>query len=199
MILRPQFRVVPGLAVLVALGVGAVGVMSGAPPAGAHAGGRAQLYLADFRVEPAGSDGWTVQALISDRDSGRPLPGFAVTVTGTSPSGSVFGPVALADPGARGRYGATITLPAGPWALRVDAQGFPGGAEGIPLTKTIDVHLDPGVAAHAPATDGRTRSAKAHSGRGSSQGWMVPSMLALLIGAAGLAVASRRRSVGVSP
>ncbi len=194
MILRPQLRVLAGLAVLGALGVGAVGVLVfGAPPAGAHAGGRAQLYLADFRVEPAGSDGWTVQALISDRDSGRPLPGFAVTVTGTSPSGSVFGPVALADPGARGRYGATITLPAGPWALRVDAQGFPGGAEGIPLTKTIDVHLDPGVAAHTSATAGRT-----HSGGGPSRGWMVPSMLALLIGAAGLAVASRRRSMGVS-
>ena len=129
MILRPQVRVLAGLAVLVALGVGAVGVVFGAPPAGAHAGGRAQLYLADFRVEPAGSDGWTVQALISDRDSGRPLPGFAVTVTGTSSSGSVFGPVALADPRARGRYGATITLPAGRWALRVDARGFPGGAE----------------------------------------------------------------------
>ena len=170
-------------------GTGTPGAVSGGAP---DTGGTS--YLADFRVEPAGSDGWTVQALISDLDSGRPLPGFAVTVTGTSPSGSVFGPVALDDPGARGRYGATITLPAGRWALRVDARGFPGGAEGIPLTKSIDVHLDPGVAAHTSATAGRT-----HSGGGPSRGWMVPSMLALLIGAAGLAVASRRRSVGVSP
>ena len=104
----------------------------------------------------------------------------------------MFGPVALADPETRGRYGATITPSAGQWALRVDARGFPGGAEGVPLTKTIEVHLDPGVAAHALASGGR-----AHSGGGPSRGWMVESMLAVLIGGAGLAAASRRRSMGV--
>jgi hypothetical protein len=186
MILRPYRRFLAVLAALLALGV-----VFGAGPAGAHAGGRAELYLADFRLEPAQPAGWTVQAVVSDRDSGKPLPGFDVKVTGTSPSGSVFGPVALADPGARGRYTATITPPAGQWALTVDARGFPGGAEGIPLTKTIEVHLDPGVAAHALTSGGRV-----HSGSGASRAWMVPSMLAVLVG--GVAAASRRRSVGVS-
>jgi len=188
MILRPHWRAVAGLAAVLALGV-----VSGARPAGAHAGGRAQLYLADFSVEPARPAGWTVQALVSDLDSGRPLPGFDVRVTGTSPSGSVFGPVALADPDARGRYRGTITPSAGQWLLKVDARGFPGGAEGVPLTRTIAVHLDPGGASLAPAAGGRV-----HSGGGASRAWMVPSLFAVLIAGAGLAAASRRRSVGVS-
>jgi hypothetical protein len=188
MIVRQLRRFLAGLAALLALGV-----VFGAEPAGAHAGGRAELYLADFRVEPALPASWTVHAVLSDRDSGKPLPGFDVMVTGTGPSGSAFGPVALTDPDARGRYGGTITPSAGQWALTVDARGFPGGAEGVPLTKTIEVHLQPGVAAHAAATGGRV-----HSAGGASQAWMVPSMLAVLLGGVGLAAASRRRSVGVS-
>jgi hypothetical protein len=172
MILRQQLRFLAGVAVVLVHGL-----VFGAAPAGAHAGGRAELYLVAFRVEPAQPTGWTVRALVSDRDTGKPLPGFDVKLTGTSPSGSAFGPVALTDPDARGRYGGTISPSVGQWALTVDARGFPGGAEGIPLTRTIEVDLEPGVAAHA-LTGGRV-----HASGGVSRAWMVASMLAALIAA----------------
>jgi hypothetical protein len=174
---------------IVALGGG---WLLGPRPAAAHSGARAQLYLADLRLEPAHPAGWTVEAVLTDRDSGQPLPGFDVQITGVSPTGSRFGPVTLLDPELRGHYTAPVTPEPGPWSITVDAKGFPGGAEGIPLRQTAEVRLTPGAG---------TRTAAAHrsgsSGGANPMTWLVPSALAVVSGVWALAV-TRRRSVGVA-
>jgi hypothetical protein len=108
-------------------------VVISATPARAHAGARAQLYVASARLEhqPAG---WSMQVALADLDSGRPESGFSVQVRGVGAGGS-FGPVALADLGG-GRYQALLPLADGSWSLTVAAEEIPGGNEALPSTRT---------------------------------------------------------------
>ena len=182
----------PALVGLLAL---AAGWLAGASPAVAHAGSRAQLYLADLRLEPAPPGGWMVHAVLTDRDSGQPLPGFDVEITGTSPSGYRFGPVALRDPRSRGEYSAAVAPESGPWSITVDARGFPGGAEGIPLRQKVDVDLTPGAAARAVTAAASAR--RSDSSGGDPLRWGVPAGVAVLSGG-WMLVVTRRRSVGVA-
>jgi len=115
-------------------------------PAGAHAGGRAQLYVASATVAP-GPGGWVVTTSLRDLDSGAPEPGFAVEVSGTGPSGAAFGPLALADPQTTGRYEAALPAVAeGDWSLTVRASEVAGGNAALPVQRTYKVTLRSGQA-----------------------------------------------------
>jgi len=131
-------------------------------PAGAHAGGRAQLYIATASVAP-GPGGWVVTTALRDLDSGAPEPGFAVEVSGTGPSGAAFGPLALADPQTTGRYEAALpTVAEGDWSLTVRASEVAGGNAALPVPRTYKVTLRSGQAVDL------VRAGKASSGVGSS-------------------------------
>ena len=117
--------------------------IAAAPTASAHAGGRAQLYIAGVKVEPAPA-GWNVQVTLTDADSGRPEPGFAVSVSGSGPSGAWFGPAALADPTDRGRYSGAVPATAGRWTLLVTAHDVPGGPAAVAVSRRYEVTLTPG-------------------------------------------------------
>jgi hypothetical protein len=89
-------------------------------PAGAHSGGRAQLYVDSVRLEPH-PGGRQAALVVRDADSGRPEPGFGVRLTASGPDGKTIGPVALTDPHGDGRHAGTVPLPDGPWSLTVQA------------------------------------------------------------------------------
>jgi len=117
--------------------------IAAAPIASAHAGGRAQLYIERFTVQP-GPTGWNVQVTLIDADSGHPEPGFAVTVAGTGPSGASFGPADLTDPTNRGRYSAAMPATPGQWTMLVNAHDVPGGPTAVAVSRRYDVTLTPG-------------------------------------------------------
>ena len=187
---RPVRLVLAGTAAVVLV------ALLGPGPAAAHSGSRAQLYLADLQIEPAQPAGWAVHALITDRDSGKPLPGFDVRLTGTSPSGERFGPVVLEDPQTRGDYSGTVTATPGRWSVTVDAREVPGGAEGIPLRQTADVDLAPGTGAVTRMAASRRGGSSSGDGDGVPR-WVVPAAIAVLAGGWVL-VAIRRRSAEVT-
>ena len=118
-------------------------------PAGAawaHAGGRAQLYIATVTMAPA-NGGWSATAVLRDLDSGAPEPGFGVEVSGTGPSGAAFGPVAMADAQGTGRYQAALPgVGEGAWAVTVRGSEVPGGNAALPVQRTYKVTLRPGQA-----------------------------------------------------
>jgi hypothetical protein len=136
-----------------------------APVASAHAGGRAQLYIERITVQP-GPTGWDVQVTLTDADSGQPEPGFAVSLSGSGPSGASFGPADLADSTNRGRYAGTVRATPGQWTMLVNAHDVPGGPAAVAVSKRYDVTLRPGrasepggsvagaAAAHHPGASG---------------------------------------------
>jgi hypothetical protein len=127
-------------------------LVASVPKAPGHVGSRAQLYIDRFRVRPA-PVGWLAEVTLIDADSGQAQPGFAVQVTGTSPSGQTFGPVDLADPAQRGRYSAVVQPDAGPWTVMVDAREVPGGPRAIPVSKRFAVTLVSGQTADIASSD----------------------------------------------
>jgi len=134
----------PGLAasaaaMLVSLTVGALP----GPPADAHAGGRAQLYVDSIRMEPR-ADGWDVALVVRDGDSGQREPGFGVQVVASRPAGQTVGPVGLADGDNDGRYEGTVPITDGSWTLTVEADEVPGSARAVPFKKTWPVTLQAG-------------------------------------------------------
>jgi hypothetical protein len=144
----------PAVAAAVLFGL-AAGVWP-APPAGAHSGGRAQLYVDSIRLEPR-PDGWHVALTVLDGDSGRREPGFGVQVGAAGPGGRAIGPVDLADGDNDGRYEGTVPLTDGSWTLTVEADEIPGGARAVPFEKSWPLTLQPGrpvdVAGSRPPPD----------------------------------------------
>jgi len=117
-----------------------------AAPAWAHAGGRAQLYIATVTVAPD-NGGWSATAVLRDLDSGAPEPGFGVEVSGTGPSGAAFGPLAMADPQGTGRYQATLPgVGEGAWTVTVRGSEVPGGNAALAVQRSYTVTLRPGQA-----------------------------------------------------
>lgn len=118
-----------------------------APSADAHHGyaGPVRLYLESVRLEP-GSGEWLLRAGLNDSGSGEAAPGFLVQAAGSGPRGAAFGPVALIDPDADGRYEAGVgPLPAGDWLFTLEVGDAPGGEErAVPLTRTWPVTLQAG-------------------------------------------------------
>jgi hypothetical protein len=136
-----------GVSALAAAGlsIAAASLSIAAPAASAHTGGRPQLYIAGVKVQPTPAR-WDVQVMLTDADSGRPEPGFAVSVSGSGPSGVSFGPAALADPTNRGRYSAAVRATAGRWTLLVTAHDVPGGPAAVAVSRRYEVTLTPGQA-----------------------------------------------------
>ncbi|HET9770096.1 MAG TPA: hypothetical protein VFS16_04345 [Acidimicrobiia bacterium] len=135
-----------------------------APPAGAHSGGRAQLYVDSIRLEPQ-PEGWHVALTVLDGDSGQREPGFGVQVGAAGPGGETIGPVDLADGDNDGRYEGTVPLTAGSWTLTVDAGEIPGGARAVPFEKSWPVTLQAGrpvdVAGSRPPAGGHGAGSRA--------------------------------------
>jgi hypothetical protein len=137
--------------------------IAAAPVASSHAGGRAQLYIERLKVQP-GPAGWAVQVTLTDADSGQPEPGFAVSVSGSGPSGASFGPTDLADPANDGRYSGAVRATPGPWTIFVNAHDVPGGPAAVAVSRRYDVMLAPGQ-----ASDGGSSSATLPAARHSSR------------------------------
>jgi hypothetical protein len=157
-------------------------VMLSGPPASAHAGGRAQLYVASATIAPA-AGGWAATAVLRDLDSGAPAPGFGVEVQASGPAGASVAPVGLADEG-DGRYDAPLPgLSEGSWAVTVRGFEVPGGNAALPVQRTWNISLRPGQ-----STDlARSRSSSG-SGKGSGSN-SVPRVLAIGAVAAGCGLA----------
>jgi len=117
--------------------------IAAAPAASAHAGGQAQLYIERVTLQP-GPAGWDVQVTLIDADSGHPEPGFAVSVTGSGPSGASFGPLDLTDRRNGGRYSGAVPATPGQWTMIVNAHDVPGGPAAVALSRRYDVTLTPG-------------------------------------------------------
>ena len=161
--------------------LGCLALLLPARTAWAHAGGRAQLYIATAAVAPA-AGGWSVTTVLRDLDSGAPEPGFAVQVSGTGPAGAAFGPVALADADGTGRYqGPLPAVAGGAWALTVRASEVPGGNAALPVQRTYNVTLRPGQAVDL------SKAKVASSGKGGGSGALpvVVAALAVLVAAVG--------------
>ena len=162
--------------VLSRAGASALAVISlsiaAAPLASAHAGGRAQLYIERFEVQP-GPAGWDVQVTLIDADSGQPEPGFAVSVSGSGPSGASFGPADLADRTNRGRYSGAVPATPGQWTMLVNAHDVPGGPTAVAVSKRYEVTLTPGQALDRGGSSATVAPATHHS---------LPSPLPLLAG-----------------
>lgn len=161
--------------ILARAGASALAVISlsiaAAPVASTHAGGRAQLYIERFKVQP-GPAGWEVQVTLTDADSGQPEPGFAVSVSGSGPSGASFGPADLADSTNRGRYSGVVRATPGQWTMLVNAHDVPGGPAAVAVSQRYDVTLTPGQTPEAGGSV--TVAVAAHQSR--------PSRLPLLAG-----------------
>jgi hypothetical protein len=141
----------------VCAGVLVTTAMATAPDASAHAGGRAQLYIERFRMQPTPA-GWEVQVALADADSGRPEPGFAVSVSGNGPSGTSFGPTDLTDSMNRGRYAGAVPATPGQWTVVVNAHDVPGGPAAVAVSRRYEVTLTPGQA----SDPGRSAAAAHH-------------------------------------
>jgi hypothetical protein len=166
-----------------AIGLMSLALLLSATPALAHAGGRAQLYVASANVSP-GSGGWSVAAVVRDLDSGAPAPGFGVEITASGPAGALA-PVTLADDG-DGRYESALPgLTDGSWAMTVRAFEIPGGNAALSVQRTWTVSLRPGQAVELA----RSGSPARRAGSGSN-----PLLLELGVGlAVGLGVVSAMR------
>lgn len=132
-------------------------------PAGAHSGGRAQIYVDSIRLEPQ-AGGWLTTLVVRDADSGRPEPGFGVEVSASDPAGQAVGPVSLADPDADGRYTALVPMTEGGWALTVEAGEIPGGARAVRFITTWPITLQAGrpldlAGSRPPASEGKSGAA----------------------------------------
>ena len=183
------------LARLVAAGLALIPAALPIAPAGAHSGGRAQLFVDAVRLEPQ-PGGWQADLVLRDADSGKPEPGFGVRLAASAPDGRVIGAVDLADPDADGRYAGVVPLTDGPWTLTLHAAEIPGGRQAIPFTKTWTATLQVGQALDLTNSVSPTllrRSARTRS--------MVPLVLGLvgtaaLAGVVGLRLARARRYRG---
>lgn len=158
-----------------------------AEPAGAHAGGRAQLYLASLVLAPE-TDGWSVAAQLRDLDSGRPEPGFRVTVSGRTAAGEVLEPLELVDGNGEGLYQAHLMAPPGAWTLSVRAEEIPGGPLALPYSRAWNVTLLQGQ-----RIDLIRHSARQSAGSGPNRIPLILSTATAVVAGAAAVVFSRRR------
>jgi hypothetical protein len=167
-------------------------------PAYAHAGGRAQLYVASVKVEPV-DRGWVVRAVLRDLDSGAPEPGFAVQAEGSGPAGVSFGPVALTDPDNDGGYEAALPVTQGEWALTLEANEIPGGNAAEGFRRTWNVVLRSGEA--LDIAGGGPLSHRTNGGASAVFLLLVLLSIAAVLGVVGAGLARRRgqASVGARP
>lgn len=113
----------------------------GATRSWAHAGDRVQLHLARISASAEGPSEWRIHVAVVDADSGRPAPGFRVSVTGQAAGGRMFGPRELADPTRHGDYEGMVAAAPGAWSVSVQARELPGGERAVPLDTTVSVEF----------------------------------------------------------
>ena len=146
-----------------------------ATTADAHIGNQARLYVAHIGAQPAQSPGsWALMLHIIDEDSGRPVPGLVVSVTGRA-GNAAFGPLPLADASNQGMYSGTFAASPGAVSVEVDARPGPGSEPAIPLQRAWKLVLRGDGMAESPA-GGMQMSG--HSGHGGVSG---PQVLAVLL------------------
>lgn len=165
-----------------------------AAPAGAHAGGRIQLFLKDLKVE-AGDGGYNLTALLVDRDSGEVATGFSTTAQGTSADGRTF-PESRMTAESGGVYRLSVPADPGDWTVTLRSVAVPGTDEAQPLADQKRITFPVPGAAPAPATPGAGEEATAGTGGdggGGSGGVIALIVVVALAGVGGVFFAKRRR------
>jgi hypothetical protein len=106
-----------------------------------HEDGKVELYVSDFHVHPDG-DAQRVHAILVDRDSGTPAPGFEVTMTATA-RGTTVGPIELTSDD-EGNYTARVELDRGTWTVTIDARQGGSATPAKATTQTFTIVVDDG-------------------------------------------------------
>jgi hypothetical protein len=135
---------------VVSIAVVVVTLLHGAPPAGAHSGGRA-VPVIDVTVRESGPLRALVDLRVHDEDGGEPVRGAEVRGVGemTRPHTmyTYFGPLPEVAPG---RYRATVKLPmTATWKLDLTV----GGARVVPRTASVSVRIDRSALTEPQAAD----------------------------------------------
>jgi hypothetical protein len=127
-------------AIGVAVVIGALGANSsdGVRAGPGHEDGKVELYVSDFHVHAEG-DAQRAHAVLVDRDSGTPAPGFDVTLSATG-QGRTVGPVVLAGD-AEGNYTALVELDPGAWTVTIDAEQGGSATPANATTQTFTVEV----------------------------------------------------------
>ncbi|MEW6477645.1 MAG: hypothetical protein AB1679_35820 [Actinomycetota bacterium] len=160
---------------------GLVALVLSAGPAGAHSGGRAQLYVDSVRLEPQ-AGGWRAELVVRDADSGQPEPGVGVELAANRGAGEPLGPVALTDPDGDGRYSALVPLADGPWTITVRAEEIPGGPRALPFSRTWSATVQAGRAIDVGGAGSRTADHGGGHGPAVPLGLSLGAAFALLVG-----------------
>lgn len=133
---KPRRVVVVVLAVLLA-GFGLTG------RAVAHTGGQAISHIADLRLEPAGTNAWSMRLSLEDFDSGAPISGAEITAE-VRAGGKQLPPVTLGESATKGQYGARLAAAPGDWSIVLAGEAKPGWPAIIPLSKHYHVKVTKG-------------------------------------------------------
>ena len=158
----------------------ALAVLAG--PAGAHSGGKVQLFLKDLKVERAGT-GYDITAVIVDRDSGEAATGFSTTLEGRSADGLAFAATPM-EAERDGIYRVSVAAEPGSWTLTLRSVAVPGTDDAVPLVDKKRVTFP---------TEGSAEAAGDGGGGGGSSAVMALVVVVGLVGVGGVALARRRR------
>jgi hypothetical protein len=152
-----------------------------AAPAGAHSGGKVQLFLKDLKVERV-DGGYEITAMIVDRDSGEPATGYSTTVEGRR-DGTTF-PATAMEAERGGVYRVSLPADPGNWTLTVRAVAVPGTDDALPLVDQKQLSFP---------TEGSAATSGDGGGGGGSGTTMAIIVVVILAGLGGVAMARRRR------
>jgi hypothetical protein len=156
-------------------------VVAVAGPAGAHSGGKVQLFLKDLKVERVDT-GYDVTAVIVDRDSGGAATGFSTTLEGRSGDGQSF-PATQMTAESGGIYRLSLPADPGSWTVTLRSVAVPGTEDAVPLVDQKQISF-PAEGSAETSGDG---------GGGGSSAVMALIVAVGLAGVAGVAFARRRR------
>lgn len=173
---------------LIALLGALLAVVACAAAAGAHSGGKVQLFLKDLRVERTGS-GYDVTAVLVDRDSGETATGFSTTLEGRSADGQSFPATQMAAE-SRGVYQLSLPADPGNWTVTLRAVAVPGTDDAIPLVDQKQISFP---------LEGSTAIGSGGGGGGGNTGTVMALVVAVALAGLGGAALARRKRPGPEP
>ena len=127
-------------------------VTYGAPVNAHHSEGQISLWMSQFGLENT-SDGILMTALLVERDVGSPVSGFGVTISATSDTGEVVGPVELQE-SERGSYETILALSPGAWDIAITTHQGPSSLSALGSSHRTSIIVDVSGGAEIIGMDG---------------------------------------------